>query len=523
MATGAIIALPPGFILDTPAASPQASSGGLPAGFVLDAAPTLPQATTDNPSALPDGGMGALRRLASKIPDIGGTQPWDSEKPDAEGSKSYHARALHDALLLGSSGMRGALNAGADLLEGTKTGELTPQAVGLIANLAGARGLGMRSAATRAAPEAAILENAVPATAQQTLQDAGVSLTPGQRLGGVAKSMEDKTTSLPILGDTIQGARGRGMDAFNIGTINKALEPIGASLPKDIPAGHGAIEAGQNALSAAYEQVLPKLRFSADAEFDAANAQLRELVSEMPASDAAQFESIFKNRVAKRLGPEGNMDGTTLTQVQSELTQKVGQLKADKQYQLSDAVRQLRANIGDALERQNPDDAPELSKIQQAYAMFSRVEDAAIRRATSDGTFTPADLLQAIKSNAVRTGNRKAFARGDQFLQDLAQAGQDVLPSKVPDSGTTGRAIVNAGVLGGGAVASPVSIAALLTAAGAYTKPGMAITNAVMDAAPAIGGTIGRQARGAAQTTAKSSVMFGQAGDNQRRGLLARQ
>jgi len=413
--------------------------------------------------------------------------------------------------------VRNYVRGAADLLEGPKTGQMTPGALGTLATTMMGRGdlqgTDVANSIAAAVPHAPTEEP--PPTAQQTLQDTGVRLTPGQRMGGFAKSVEDKATSLPIAGDAIQGARTRGMHDFNIGTINKALEPLGVTLPEDVGAGHAAIEAGQNVLSDAYDQVLPNLRFRADNYFAKNVADLRDLTSELPASEAGQFENILKNRVFKALGPEGSADGITLKNIESQLTKKVGDLKAGQQYQLADAVNELRATIRDTLERQNPDAAKELQQINQSYAMFSRVEDAATRRATSGGVFTPSDLLQSIKQNAVRTGNRKAFARGDQFLQDLAQAGQDILPSKVPDSGTTGRALLAAGTLaagGGGAAANlpgaAASLAGLLGAAAPYTRPGIAASNAIMDVAPDVGNVVSQLARELAKGTTESSILM---------------
>jgi hypothetical protein len=69
---------------------------------------------------------------------------------------------------------------------------------------------------------------------------------------------------------------------------------------------------------------------------------------------------------------------------------------------------------------------------------------------------TPADQLRGIKRSDYSVRDRN-FARGEMPNQDFAQAADAVLSSKYPDSGSIGRAIMNAGIgsaVGGHAVAA---------------------------------------------------------------------
>src|SRR5690606_28339993 len=71
----------------------------------------------------------------------------------------------------------------------------------------------------------------------QTLRNHGVSLTPGQMLGGMAKNAEDLAQRVPILGPAIRGARERGAESLNRAVGNRALSHIDQGVPADIPAG----------------------------------------------------------------------------------------------------------------------------------------------------------------------------------------------------------------------------------------------------------------------------------------------
>jgi hypothetical protein len=80
--------------------------------------------------------------------------------------------------------------------------------------------------------------------------------------------------------------------------------------------------------------------------------------------------------------------------------------------------------------------------------------------------FTAAQLAQAVRQ--MDTSTRKgAVARGNALMQDLSDAGVNVLPSKVPDSGTAARLAVGGSLLGGTHYLSPE----LAIGAGALTLP----------------------------------------------------
>ena len=48
-------------------------------------------------------------------------------------------------------------------------------------------------------------------------------MTPGDRMGGLPRLLEDAAQSLPILGPAIRGARGRGIVSMNVARVQDAL------------------------------------------------------------------------------------------------------------------------------------------------------------------------------------------------------------------------------------------------------------------------------------------------------------
>lgn len=324
-------------------------------------------------------------------------------------------------------------------------------------------------------------------TSAKMLTDLGIRLTPGQMAGGVTRRAEDSLGSIPVVGSLVRRAQRDSIEDFNRATLNKALEPIGVKLPPDIPVGRDAIGYAQKAASDNYDHLLSGATFQVTVPFHQDMQQLATLVSEMPGPQRDQFGSIISNRVMQRLQPTGTMDGQTFKQVESELTNYASQYRSSSdaaQRQLGSAIDEVNHALRENLERTNPNIKDELAKANASYAMLSRVEDASMVRKTPDGTFMPSDLLGQIRSASRRTGRRKAFARGDAMMQDVAESGQDVLPSKVPDSGTPERAAWGA-LLGGGAFEYPKTAAALGAASLPYTRPGLAASRWFAQPGPA--------------------------------------
>lgn len=313
---------------------------------------------------------------------------------------------------------------------------------------------------------------------QQTLLDAGVRMmTPGQLMAGIPKSLEDRLSSVPILGSFVHNARGRSIESFNRAVANQALEPIGEQLPTNIAAGHDLIDEVATRLDSAYDRVVPQLTFNPDRQFAFDMLGIYQRNSGLlPPAQLEQYERIIN----QRLGRGGNMTGEKIKKIEEELN-KIGSnyrsspdpAQRDLGSALTDTVGAMRAN----LERSNPALAEELQRINSGWAMYSRMRDAASRRATSEGIFTPSDLLAAVKRGD-RSVAHGSFARGNALMQDFAEAGQAVLPSKLPTSGTSER-LMTAGLpaAAGYLLHQPAIAAAGAAAVAPYTLPSQWLLN----------------------------------------------
>ena len=328
--------------------------------------------------------------------------------------------------------------------------------------------------------------------AVKRLLDAGVTLTPGQMAGGLTKRAEDTLNSLPLVGHVMDSANRRSIESFNIAAINEALQPVGVALPKGTEAGYGAIRAGQDALSNAYNRLLPNVSLRLDKTFADRMAAVYRDASELPADSERQFKAIVENRFADRTAKTGGvLDGKMLKDIESELTQKSHQFMQSQVQGDRDVGRLLSRAKGamlETLEDQNPAQRAELRSINSAYARFADIENAVAARPTGLGVFSPGDLLRG----ANKGETRRVRAAGSAPMADLAQAAQEVLPNKVPDSGTAQRvgmmetALGLAGLFGAHAgMVNPGLVAGGIAAALPYSRPGMNMLNAWATKLPA--------------------------------------
>ena len=111
------------------------------------------------------------------------------------------------------------------------------------------------------------------------------------------------------------------------------------------------------------------------------------------------------------------------------------------------------------------------------FRSYARIRDAANRTAAgaNEGIFSPAQLAQAVRSQD-KTVGKGASAKGKALLQDIAEAGTNVLSPKYPDSGTAGRAALDLAVGGAGYAFNPAIPAGLAAAGLPFVGSGRKIT-----------------------------------------------
>lgn len=313
------------------------------------------------------------------------------------------------------------------------------------------------------------------APAVQRLKDAGVKMTPGQilgagnsRVGHVLKAAEDRLGSVPVVGDLVSNARRRSVESFNEAALNQPLQSIGKTLPKG-SVGHDGVAAVEQQLGAAYDDILPHLSAQADQPFMDDLARYAQESDTLLPERASQFGRIMQSDVGKYFDNAGNLSGEGLKAMESRLGKRIrtyGTSTDPDATDMAGLLRQVQSSIRDMAARQNPAQADKLRQINEGFAKFTRVQNAASK--ANEGVFTPGQLRTAtrVMDNTTRKG---ASARGEALMQQLADDAQAILPSDVPDSGTAGRL---AALLGGAGYIEPNAAIAGGLAMLPYTQAG---------------------------------------------------
>lgn len=317
-------------------------------------------------------------------------------------------------------------------------------------------------------------------TPARVLSREGVQLTPGQMLGGGAKAAEDLAMRAPIVGTAIRGARRRGVESLNRSVANRALQPIGETLPDNITTGNEAVDYVAERIGAQYDRAA---RLVPSATPDQALTQelaaIRTTAGELPPDIGAQFTRIIENRVTPRLAQP--LDGQTIRQMQSELGSLASQYRTSAdagQRQLAAHLDQVSEAFGNLMGRTSPEAAAVVARANEGWANYARLRNAASR--ATDGVFTPGQLKGAVRSSdrSVGKGN---VARGRALMQDLSNPASAVLPDSFGNPGTADAQ--SAMGLVGLSVFKPYvglpTAAGVGLAAGAYSEPAQRLLNAI--------------------------------------------
>jgi hypothetical protein len=299
---------------------------------------------------------------------------------------------------------------------------------------------------------------------------AGAALAPA--MPNVAEFASSVMQKFPSLSRFIGGTEERTVDGFNRSVARQVLEPIAGDVPRNMKAGHGLIDHAYDQLDRAYDAIKPSLSLNQNMGAGAWRTfepELQRIRGELSEEGwQKSFDTFVRNRITNRFDKNGVMDGDAFKAAEHDLTKRVNQLYGTNNAELGDAFSEARDLFRDALMKQNPAQAPELSRINESYAMFYRMSKAASGK-SADGKFTPSDLQGAIRQQEKNphayslgraTAGGPALPNGRSVLQAYAALGEkhlkgarlgplDILHAFHPGGGVVaaaGRAAVRGGV-----------------------------------------------------------------------------
>jgi len=298
----------------------------------------------------------------------------------------------------------------------------------------------------------------------QTLKDAGVFMTPGQQMGGVAKTTEDLAKRTPILGTAIRGAESRSVASLNRAVADRALEPVGAYLPKTVETGHDSVAHVAKTLGKVYDDaadLVPAAQI--DQPFEASLQNISMILNEQPMTVREQFSAIVKNRLDHLRGK--TVTGAQIRDAQSQIGQLASSFSASDdgaQRVLGGALDDVSDELANIIGRNSPEADQMIQSANQGWSIYTRMRNAAAK--AKGGVFTPGQLSTAVRSldRSVGKGN---VAKGQAVLQDLSNAAWETMPDGYGNPGTA-DALLGFGGLGGLTAANP--------AAGVATVGGLA-------------------------------------------------
>jgi hypothetical protein len=356
----------------------------------------------------------------------------------------------------------------------------------------------------------------------QMLMDRGITPTPGQIMGGAVARAEAKMTSAPGIGDAIVAGQRRAMDQFNRATYQDALEQVGQHLPNNVGTGSEGVNYVRTQLGHEYNSIANRASFVADQNFGNDLTTIRNNLAQEAPGALNQFDNIVNNQITAKLTggtvPQGGnlpiggaLTGTQWNDSRSMIAnfsrrQITGNANADN-WALHDALDDLTTALNNGVGRSSaPDVIQDLQRANAGWARYKQIEKAAgMAGASNNGNiFTPAQYTSSIRAGS--TAAQKGTNSG--LNADFANAAQNVLGAKYPDSGTAGRGLMNllgSGIVTGGLITNPTAtlaglggvalgslpytnlgqrgVAALLTARPQFAQP---VGNAVARLGPAV-------------------------------------
>jgi hypothetical protein len=315
----------------------------------------------------------------------------------------------------------------------------------------------------------------------QRLRAAGIRLTPGELLGGYAKRAEDTLTSAPFVGALIRNRQAEGIDDLNRAAVREALAPDTvasnrlARVIDDTEVGHDLVTEARDQLTRRYNEVVPRMSARVDNQLQ---TSVVNIANRLPASMRPELRDAVQRHLDRVTDPAtSRIDGRGLQDALGGLRDEGRRLitsQASRAYDrdLGEALLEARDALIAAARRSTPTRAmTDFDNVQRAFAGYSRIRDAASRTGADQGTFTPAQLMAAVRSGDKSAG-KGATATGTALLQDLAGPAKSVMTRRVSDSGTPERAALLAAIAAPAQI--PVALAAAAPLAALYTPIGRA-------------------------------------------------
>jgi hypothetical protein len=281
--------------------------------------------------------------------------------------------------------------------------------------------------------------------AVQRLRALGIPLTAGEVLGGGFKKAQDAMTSVFGPGDMVARRYNEGRLALNKAAMNQGGQVIGAPINA---VGQKGIQALDAAKSAAYSSALDPVALNLDTpDFINPMKGVMEGASAIPAGDLPQgyAKTAIQRFVGNNIMPDGTMLGTDFQKAYRGLARTANAASGKVEgHDVGQALGQAKDILAGTLSDQNPgayDAFLRANTANRNLNVLANAVNAAKNQIGDNGEplFTPAQLGQAATANANKYSGNIAAASGNRPFNQLINDSQQVMSSKLPDSGTAKR------------------------------------------------------------------------------------
>jgi len=287
----------------------------------------------------------------------------------------------------------------------------------------GATGQGIVSALGKVAQPITAQLSGAAQNAVKVLTEAGIPLDAAQKTGSAllarAKTVLD---SNPFTAGFEQKSIAEQQSAFNkaiLKTVGADSDAATSNVMRD--ASKSINDKFENILSnnnvALTDDIVKRI---ADIQISASDAEKKPIVN-------------LANRIIKNVDENGAITGQNAYSIYKDLNRYASNADSELSYQ----ARQLRSTLLDGINNSlNDTDRLALTKARTQFRNMKLIESTIDKEGAGD--ISPSKLANVLGQKANRQSS--IYGRGDQELVNLAQAGNMLLKSKIPDSGTVKRA-----------------------------------------------------------------------------------
>lgn len=271
--------------------------------------------------------------------------------------------------------------------------------------------------------------------AAMRLKKLGVPLTVGQSMGGFAKNVEDMFVGTPFVGMPAGARRVEGLQAALRAAGEEAGAPIGASSKST---GLKLIDDLNTAKTGAYTKATAGKAGPLDNAFISDITKLGAVRDQLLPDQQLVFNKLMTNRVVPLI-KSGKMTGDDFQQIMREF-KSARASPPTKSFE--EQWRKATTGVMDAIEGQmsrigGPQVAKDLSAANLSNRQINTLKKAMLAEkggSKSGQNYLPTGsaLQNAGWQNQLKYGGERPFA---QLADDM----QEVLPNRVPDSGTARR------------------------------------------------------------------------------------